>query len=240
MGKGKSRIPIKLIESDKARMVCFSKRRTGLFKKLSKLCDLFPGVKFAAVVFSPAGNPYVHGDPAAVLEAAGESEKRTRLVSEESQQGSAPLSALFPSPLSCDPGENTAWNSGGPLPDEIIESVIREVQQRQLHGGCPVFPQYSWPSSALAGGHIISAPCCNSPIEETLNTPAIGSWEDDWLISGEDIGSMIQELQPQQGDGPVFPEYSSPPSSALPSSSSQQGKTHREEDLDSLIQELLR
>ncbi|CAH9111544.1 unnamed protein product [Cuscuta europaea] len=206
--------------------------------------------------------------------------------------------------MSGDPGENTAWNSGGPLADEVIESVIREVQQRQLQGGCPVnfppqypspssvlagggghvicepccyspieketldtrweddwlisgedigsmirelqaeqgggsaFPEYSSPpSSVLAGGggHVICEPCCYSPIEkETFNTP----WEDDWLISGEDIGSMIREWQPEQGGGPAFPECSSPPSSVLASSSSQQG-TLREEDVDSLIQELL-
>ncbi|CAH9076754.1 unnamed protein product [Cuscuta europaea] len=224
MGKGKSKIEMKLIESRAARNVCFSKRRTGLFKKASDLCRLFPGVKVAAVVFSPAGNPYVYGDPTGIFD------------SQQHEQGDgSPLCALFPSPLSGDPGENTAWNSGGPLADEVIEEVIRGVQQRQLQGGCP--PQYPSPSSVLAGGggHVICEPCCYSRIEkETLNTP----WEDDWLISGEDIGSMIQELQPQQGGGPVFPECSSPPSSVLASSSSQQG-TLREEDVSSWIQELL-
>ncbi|CAH9111540.1 unnamed protein product [Cuscuta europaea] len=179
--------------------MCFSKRRTGLFKKASDLCRLFPGVKVAAVVFSPAGKPYVYGDPTGILESQ-----------QQEQGGGSPLCALFPSPLSGDAGENTAWNSGGPLADEDIEDVIRGVQ---LQGGCP--PQYPSPSSVLAGGggRVICEPCCYSPIEETLNTP----WEDDWLISGEDMGSMIRELQPQQGGGHAFPEYSSPPSSVLAS-----------------------
>ncbi|CAH9127398.1 unnamed protein product [Cuscuta epithymum] len=223
MGFGKSKIEMKLIESLAARNVCFTKRRNGLFKKASDLCRLFPGVKVAAVVFSPAGNPYVYGDPNGIFEQAGGS----------------------PLPLSCDRGENTAWNSGGPLADEVIEEVIREVQQRQLQGGCPVFPpQYPSPSSVLAGGHLISEPCGYSPIEkETINTPEMVGWEDDWLIDGEEIESMIRELQPQQGGGPAFPEYSSPPSSVpgdrLISGPSIQPEILREEDVSSMIQELL-
>ncbi|CAH9127393.1 unnamed protein product [Cuscuta epithymum] len=228
-GKGKSKIPIKMIESRSARNVCFSKRRQGLFKKASDLCRLFPGVKVAAVVFSPAGTPYVYGDPNGIFE----------------QGGGSPPSALFPSPVSCDRGENTAWNSGGPLADEVIESVIQEVQQRQLKGGFPVFPpQYPSPSSVLAGGDLISEPCGYSPIEkETINTPEMVGWEDDWLIDGEEIESMIRELQPQQGGGPAFPEYSSPPSSVpgdrLISGPSIQPEILREEDVSSMIQELL-
>ncbi|CAH9076752.1 unnamed protein product [Cuscuta europaea] len=92
MGKGKSKIEMKLIESREARNVCFSKRRTGLFKKASDLCRLFPGVKVAAVVFSPAGKPYVYGDPTGILESQ-----------QQQQGGGSPLCALFPSPLSGDP-----------------------------------------------------------------------------------------------------------------------------------------
>nr|GMD88433.1 Glutathione S-transferase-like protein [Ipomoea batatas] len=62
MGKGKAKIAIKKIESLQARNVCFTKRRKGLFKKAAELGHLFPEVRIAAVVFSPAGNPYVFGD----------------------------------------------------------------------------------------------------------------------------------------------------------------------------------
>ncbi|CAH9065246.1 unnamed protein product [Cuscuta epithymum] len=171
MGRGKSKIEIKPIESLAARNVCFSKRRNGLFKKASDLCRLFPGVKVAAVVFSPAGKPYVYGDPTGILE-----------------QGSG--SPLFPSPLSGDP-------------------VIRGAQ---LQGGCPS------PSSVLAGDHLISEPCGYSPVEKKTG------WEEDWLISGEDIESMIQELQ--GGDH-------------LISDPSIQPEILREEDVGSMIQELL-
>ncbi|CAH9090296.1 unnamed protein product [Cuscuta epithymum] len=68
MGRGKSKIEIKAIESLAARNVCFTKRRNGLFKKASELCRLFPGVKVAAAVFSPAGKPYVYGDPNGIFE----------------------------------------------------------------------------------------------------------------------------------------------------------------------------
>ncbi|KAL9433247.1 hypothetical protein AB3S75_028135 [Citrus x aurantiifolia] len=61
-GKGKLKIEIKKIEKQKARMVTFSKRRQGLFKKAQEYANI-TGSQIAILVFSPAGNPYVHGSP---------------------------------------------------------------------------------------------------------------------------------------------------------------------------------
>ncbi|KAL9433177.1 hypothetical protein AB3S75_028070 [Citrus x aurantiifolia] len=61
-GKGKLKIEIKKIEKQKARMVTFSKRRQGLFKKAQEYANI-TGSQIAVLVFSPAGNPYVHGSP---------------------------------------------------------------------------------------------------------------------------------------------------------------------------------
>ncbi|VFQ97753.1 unnamed protein product [Cuscuta campestris] len=66
-GKGKSKIEIKKIQSLPARNVAFSKRKKSLFNKAADLCRLYPGVKIAVVAMSPAGNPHVFGDPAALL-----------------------------------------------------------------------------------------------------------------------------------------------------------------------------
>ncbi|KAF8402327.1 hypothetical protein HHK36_013281 [Tetracentron sinense] len=52
--------------SKAGRQVCFSKRRKGLFKKASDLSAI-SGLDIAAVVFSPAGKPFVLGNPGQLL-----------------------------------------------------------------------------------------------------------------------------------------------------------------------------
>ncbi|KAK1620242.1 hypothetical protein QYE76_025759 [Lolium multiflorum] len=61
-GTGRKKIEIRPIESEEARQVCFSKRRTGLFKKVSELSTLC-GAEVAAVVFSPGGKVFSIGHP---------------------------------------------------------------------------------------------------------------------------------------------------------------------------------
>ncbi|KAJ4726430.1 Agamous-like MADS-box protein [Melia azedarach] len=61
-GKGKRKIEIKKIEKQNLRMVTFSKRRQGLFKKAREYAES-TGAEIAVLVFSPAGNPFVHGSP---------------------------------------------------------------------------------------------------------------------------------------------------------------------------------
>ncbi|KAH7860020.1 hypothetical protein Vadar_008211 [Vaccinium darrowii] len=62
MGKGKKKIEIKMREKGEQRMVTFSKRRQGLFKKAHQLHCL-TGAHIASIVFSLAGRPFVYGDP---------------------------------------------------------------------------------------------------------------------------------------------------------------------------------
>jgi hypothetical protein len=59
---GRQKIEIRPIEREGARQVCFSKRRSGLFKKANELAILC-GVEVAAVVFSRAGNAFSFGHP---------------------------------------------------------------------------------------------------------------------------------------------------------------------------------
>lgn len=49
-------------EKEQDRMVAFSKRRKGLFKKAHQL-HVLSGAKIALLVFSPAGKPYIYGEP---------------------------------------------------------------------------------------------------------------------------------------------------------------------------------
>ncbi|KAK1270057.1 Agamous-like MADS-box protein AGL62 [Acorus gramineus] len=61
-GTGRKRIEIKRIENEEARQVCFSKRRTGLFKKateLSIMCD----AEVALIAYSPGNNVFTFGHP---------------------------------------------------------------------------------------------------------------------------------------------------------------------------------
>ena len=59
---GRQKIEIKRIEGVAARHVCFSKRRSGLFKKAAELAALC-GAHVAVVVFSRADKPYSLGIP---------------------------------------------------------------------------------------------------------------------------------------------------------------------------------
>ncbi|TVU41295.1 hypothetical protein EJB05_14800, partial [Eragrostis curvula] len=58
----KKKIDIKHLERRDARAVCFSKRRKGLFQKVSEV-SILCGVVVGVVVFSPAGRPYSFGSP---------------------------------------------------------------------------------------------------------------------------------------------------------------------------------
>ncbi|PHT74994.1 hypothetical protein T459_22275 [Capsicum annuum] len=61
MGTGKKKIEIQKITKETSRMVTFSKRRKGLFKKAKEL-ESMTGCRIASVVFSPTGKPYICGD----------------------------------------------------------------------------------------------------------------------------------------------------------------------------------
>ncbi|XP_060215404.1 agamous-like MADS-box protein AGL61 [Lycium barbarum] len=66
MGTGKKKIEIKQIIKEGSRMVTFSKRRKGLFKKASQL-ESMTNARVAIVVFSPTGKPYTCGNVIAAI-----------------------------------------------------------------------------------------------------------------------------------------------------------------------------
>lgn len=59
---GRQKIEMKKIASDDARLVSFSKRRAGMFKKAAEL-SILCGAMVAIVVFSPSGRPFSFGSP---------------------------------------------------------------------------------------------------------------------------------------------------------------------------------
>lgn len=60
--KGRQKIEMKMIENGDDRLITFSKRRSGIYKKASELVTLC-GAEIGVVVFSPAGKPFVFGHP---------------------------------------------------------------------------------------------------------------------------------------------------------------------------------
>ncbi|XP_078439251.1 agamous-like MADS-box protein AGL61 [Wolffia australiana] len=62
MERGPRRVEIKRIEKEAARKVCFSKRKSGLFKKAAELSVLC-GAEICAVVCSPGGRVFTFGHP---------------------------------------------------------------------------------------------------------------------------------------------------------------------------------
>lgn len=60
--KGRQKITMKRIEKEDDRLITFSKRRSGIYKKGSELVTLC-GAEVAVLVFSPAGKPFSFGHP---------------------------------------------------------------------------------------------------------------------------------------------------------------------------------
>lgn len=62
MTKGRQKIEMKKIENEDDRLITFSKRRSGIYKKASELTTLC-GAEVGMVVFSPGGKPFSFGHP---------------------------------------------------------------------------------------------------------------------------------------------------------------------------------
>ncbi|KAJ9153204.1 hypothetical protein P3X46_026669 [Hevea brasiliensis] len=60
--KGRQKITMKRIENEDGRLITFSKRRSGIYKKASELVTLC-GAEVGVLVFSPAGKPFSFGHP---------------------------------------------------------------------------------------------------------------------------------------------------------------------------------
>jgi pheromone receptor transcription factor len=60
--RGRQKIEMKRIENGDDRLITFSKRRSGIYKKASELVTLC-GAEISVVVFSPAGKPFVFAHP---------------------------------------------------------------------------------------------------------------------------------------------------------------------------------
>ncbi|ESR34573.1 hypothetical protein CICLE_v10006530mg [Citrus x clementina] len=60
--KGRQKIQMKRIENEDGRLITFSKRRSGIYKKASELVTL-TGSEIAILVFSQSGKPFSFGHP---------------------------------------------------------------------------------------------------------------------------------------------------------------------------------
>jgi len=59
---GRRKLEMKKIANNSSRLVTFSKRRSGLFKKANEISTLC-AAEVAIVVFSPGGKPFSFGQP---------------------------------------------------------------------------------------------------------------------------------------------------------------------------------
>ncbi|MBA0565512.1 hypothetical protein Golob_010381, partial [Gossypium lobatum] len=60
--RGKQKIEIKIIKNEDDRLISFSKRRIGIYKKISKLSTICGG-EILFIIFLPAGKPYSFDHP---------------------------------------------------------------------------------------------------------------------------------------------------------------------------------
>ncbi|XP_062093389.1 agamous-like MADS-box protein AGL29 [Humulus lupulus] len=60
--KGRQKIEMKMIQEEDSRLITFSKRRSGIYKKASELVTLC-GAEVGVVIFSPSGKPFSYGHP---------------------------------------------------------------------------------------------------------------------------------------------------------------------------------
>ncbi|CAN1316461.1 Agamous-like MADS-box protein AGL62 [Linum perenne] len=60
--RGRQKIPMSKIEKDSDKMITFSKRRSGIYKKASELVTL-TGCEIGFLVFSPAGKAFSFAHP---------------------------------------------------------------------------------------------------------------------------------------------------------------------------------
>ncbi|KAA8519528.1 hypothetical protein F0562_013784 [Nyssa sinensis] len=60
--KGRQRIDMKKRENEEDRLITFSKRRAGIYKKASELCTLC-GTDVGLIIFSPSGKPFSFAHP---------------------------------------------------------------------------------------------------------------------------------------------------------------------------------
>ncbi|XP_015876782.3 agamous-like MADS-box protein AGL62 [Ziziphus jujuba] len=60
--KGRQKIEMKRIENEDDRLITFSKRRSGIYKKSSELVTLC-GAEVGVVIFSPSGKPFSFAHP---------------------------------------------------------------------------------------------------------------------------------------------------------------------------------
>lgn len=62
LSRGRQKIELKQIEKNEDRLITFSKRRAGMYKKATEISTLC-GVETGLLVFSPSGRPYAYGIP---------------------------------------------------------------------------------------------------------------------------------------------------------------------------------
>ncbi|KAI3896193.1 hypothetical protein MKW92_026288 [Papaver armeniacum] len=144
-GDGRKKIKIEKIKDKSKLQVTFSKRRKGLFKKATEL-SVLTGSQIALIAFSPAGRPYVCGNPDLILDRFlnningeiqkddDEQQQRRCLEVERELEAEKKRGVLLESLVNCDLGPDNDkfwWNNVDGLNlDELIQ-MRSDMEQLQ-------------------------------------------------------------------------------------------------------------
>ncbi|PRQ28568.1 putative transcription factor MADS-type1 family [Rosa chinensis] len=129
MGTGKKKIDIEPITDYQSRMVAFTRRRTGLFKKAQKLEEM-SGSSIAIAVISETGQPYLHGSPS-LLERVLASKASSSASTTTADAGSSTTTATTGSLERFKAGVNSQIEACTTLEEaEIVKRKLLEIKKR--------------------------------------------------------------------------------------------------------------
>ncbi|KAH7569667.1 hypothetical protein ACOSQ2_013552 [Xanthoceras sorbifolium] len=216
MGTGKKKIEIKKIENAKARMVTFSKRRQGLFKKAHELAAI-TGSLVAVLAFSPAGKPFVYGSPGfdAVID---------KFMNEngcQDVQGSPSFETMideFMNEIGCQQSVHIGGDSGKLLTDERVKEGVQIGGGGDENGGGSDMVSDMFSELDSAGkSFVYGSPSFDAVIDKFMNengcqdvqgSPSFETMIDEFMNEigcqqsvhiGDDSGELLTDERSQDG-----------------------------------------
>ncbi|XP_026458978.1 agamous-like MADS-box protein AGL62 [Papaver somniferum] len=204
-GDGRKKIKIEKIKDKSKLQVTFSKRRKGLFKKATEL-SVLTGSQIALIAFSPAGRPYVCGNPDLILDRFlnninGEAreiqkdEQQRRCLEAEKKRG-----VLLGSLVNCDLGPDNDkfwWNTYVDLLslDELIQ-MRSDMEQLQK-----CVAQRSHDLQMTSNNTAASSSCCSSYEDKSLALMTISAGNeivDDDYQNKEMVNELLFDFDSQE------------------------------------------
>ncbi|XP_026458957.1 agamous-like MADS-box protein AGL23 [Papaver somniferum] len=210
-GDGRKKIKIEKIKDKSKLQVTFSKRRKGLFKKATEL-SVLTGSQIALIAFSPAGRPYVCGNPDIILERflnningeareiqKDDDEQQRRCLEVEGELEAEKKRGVFlDSLINSDLGagnDKSCWDTymNGLSLDELIQmrSDIEQLQKRVSERS----------HDLQMTSNVASSSCCSSYEDKSLalmTIPAGNEFVDDDYQNKEMVNEFLFDFDSQE------------------------------------------